>query len=367
MKNISEKTIKETLNNYNLSRKKIIGTLGTIMLLSLTGCSKSVADQHNLNLTSEEWEEKITSENDTVLFSQNNISSHDLVNLRDDTTELRFNDCNFIDDLSIIPDVCPDLQVLDVSNCASVTDFSFLYDLDELEKVSISESAFVTEELVDYLDENDIEHDITDEAISNAKRVDDILKSIITDDMTDREKIQAITLYVMKNYSYDENLVEDSNVYPLSTMLNDEGGVCAGFSYLTNVLLNKVGIRSYLISNPSYHEWNLVEMDDKWYYLDPTNVNQGFISDFLLDKFNIGYVYMSDPSNNFFTPVEDYRSDKIVIPDELVSEISEDNKAKGFFEKNSHSLAFGAFTAFALFELGSAVSMVYRKVTKQFL
>ena len=58
-------------------------------------------------------------------------------------------------------------------------------------------------------------------------------------DMTDEEKIQAITFYVIDNYSYKMSKVFESNAEPLESMLDNKGGVCASYAYLTNVLLRK--------------------------------------------------------------------------------------------------------------------------------
>jgi transglutaminase-like putative cysteine protease len=51
-------------------------------------------------------------------------------------------------------------------------------------------------------------------------------------------------------------------------------GVCYHFAILNNELLNRVGIKSYLVSGYTKkglgHEWLNVYLDDKWYSIDPT-------------------------------------------------------------------------------------------------
>ena len=55
-------------------------------------------------------------------------------------------------------------------------------------------------------------------------------------------------------------------------MLDNKGGVCASYAYLTNVLLRKAGIESYEITSDS-HAWNVIELDGKYYYLDGINAS----------------------------------------------------------------------------------------------
>ena len=51
-------------------------------------------------------------------------------------------------------------------------------------------------------------------------------------------------------------------------------GICYHFAILNNELLNRIGIKSYLVSGYTKkglgHEWLNVYLDGKWYSIDPT-------------------------------------------------------------------------------------------------
>lgn len=73
----------------------------------------------------------------------------------------------------------------------------------------------------------------------------------------------------------------DQNAYGA---LVEGKAVCAGYSKAYQLLLHKVGIPAWCVmgysnnpttNNPESHEWNLVSIDDKWYYTDVTWDDQG--------------------------------------------------------------------------------------------
>ena len=250
----------------------------------------------------------------------------------------------YIDELSMIADYCPNLESIVIDTCPSITDLSFLCDCPNLKHVLITENGFVTPELVDYFNQHGIEHNITQDALNDVDELDAIIDEIITDDMSDEEKIQAVTYYVINNYKYRITKVFESNDAPLSSTLENKGGVCASYAYLTNVLLRKAGITSYEVTtNASValgHAWNLVELDGKYYYLDATNIKQiPLISNLVLKHFNIGFSYMTDPRATSLTPMKDFDNvKKIVIPDELIEDIERGESTKSLMEKYGNSV-----------------------------
>ena len=123
-------------------------------------------------------------------------------------------------------------------------------------------------------------------------KVDSIMKSIITDNMSDREKIKAFHDYVINNTKYDVEYVE-SKLTDINNPSHTAIGpllygkaLCGGYTDLMAIFLNKIGIPNYKISGED-HVWNLVYLDGKWLHLDltwddPVTSNGENI---LLDKF----------------------------------------------------------------------------------
>ena len=161
--------------------------------------------------------------------------------------------------------------------------------------------------------------------------------------MTDEEKIQAITYYVIDNYHYKITKVFESNSDPLTSTLKNGGGVCASYAYLTNILLRGAGIKSYEVTTSNEvllgHGWNMVEIDGKYYYLDATNIKQiPIISKLALKYFNIGFFYMTDPKATSFSPMKDFDDvEKISISEEMIADIERGESEKNIYEKYGNS------------------------------
>lgn len=116
---------------------------------------------------------------------------------------------------------------------------------------------------------------------------DRILNKILTDSMTDEEKVEAIYKYLENNTVYDNEALamaesngfsdvsgfEDSfNTYGI---LCNKKGVCQSYAYTVNLLSKKAGINSIMLtgymSKTLPHAWNAIEYDGKWYWIDATN------------------------------------------------------------------------------------------------
>ncbi len=112
----------------------------------------------------------------------------------------------------------------------------------------------------------------------NAK-LEKVKSQIITDDMTDKEKIKAFHDYIINNSVYDEERAtniekgNDTNYKYNSHKANGpllEGkALCSGYSDAMKLFLDDLGIKNYKISNKN-HIWNLVYLDGKWLHLDLT-------------------------------------------------------------------------------------------------
>ena len=149
--------------------------------------------------------------------------------------------------------------------------------------------------------------------------------------MSDKEKIQRVCYYVLNTLEYDITRTRESNINPLNESLNNGKVVCASYAYFANVLLNKVGINSYQIVNHS-HGWNMVEVDDKYYYIDLTNMDEE-IYNFILKTCNTSKYYMIDTEGTIASSMTSSTNEKTLIPTSLIKDIENGRSKKDIFEK----------------------------------
>lgn len=107
------------------------------------------------------------------------------------------------------------------------------------------------------------------------QKLDQIIKEIITDDMSDKEKITVFHDYIIDNTVYDSNYLE-TNLNDIDNPSHKALGplffgkaLCGGYADVMAIFLNKLNIPNYRISS-SDHIWNFVYVDNNWYHLDLT-------------------------------------------------------------------------------------------------
>lgn len=126
------------------------------------------------------------------------------------------------------------------------------------------------------------------------KQVDDILARIITPEMTNYEKVQAIYDYVIANSTYGGGIIywnemmsfmgnriytnqSDIEMVYMSHVILDTGvGVCDNYAAAFTVLTRAIGVESYWVggkvaySGGGYvgHRWNNIKVGGKWFEFD---------------------------------------------------------------------------------------------------
>ena len=305
-------------------KKYTLMTIPTIALMaSFTGCSNEYVEEVPLAECTDLVDDmSFTDENYKMLYlNYSDITDDDLDKIPSYIEELSFYDCYFIKDLSRLPEICPNLKYLYISNCPCITNFDFVYKFNSLESFKIHDEAFITGDLALYLDSKGIRHNIGDKELEMAHKVDKIASNLFTDGMSDEEKIKAVSMYIMDNYEYDELFTDVSNMSPLETMLYKKRAVCAGYAYFATVLLRKGNVDAYQVMN-NKHMWNLIKEDDKYYYLDTTFVD-GNNFDFIVKKCEHAPGYMSDPKATNLTTMSKYDAgiDTVLIPKAMVEDI----------------------------------------------
>lgn len=108
--------------------------------------------------------------------------------------------------------------------------------------------------------------------------LEDIRIDLFRSKNTDIEKIEKAYNYIIKNYKYDFDKINNiSNEYVpvIDSVIEDESGICYDFAALFAGILRSEGIQTKLIKGyrldlNGYHAWNEVLYDGKWVTIDTT-------------------------------------------------------------------------------------------------
>lgn len=142
------------------------------------------------------------------------------------------------------------------------------------------------------------------------RQVTKIYNKIITEDMTDVEKLCAFHNYIIVNTSYDyENYFNDSlpdTVYTAEGVFFEGKAVCQGYAEALKLFLDMAGIESKLVYGYGWnaiegdwegHAWNLVKLGNNWYHVDTTWDDPDTENDIYYDYFCIPDSVMDDDHN----------------------------------------------------------------------
>ncbi len=88
--------------------------------------------------------------------------------------------------------------------------------------------------------------------------------------LNDVAKVKAIHDFVVNTISYDQTLT-DHSVYG-GLLDKKHSCVCQGYSLLTYKMLTDAGLEAHYVTGwaGENHAWNIVKLDNKWYFLDVT-------------------------------------------------------------------------------------------------
>jgi len=100
------------------------------------------------------------------------------------------------------------------------------------------------------------------------KRTSELL-SVVDERMTDAQKVAAL----YNKFRTSTKYVKNSGHWIMTGPLLEGGGICGGYSWAFQYLLQRAGIEAiYATGGTSlgYHAWNYMELDGKWYFADST-------------------------------------------------------------------------------------------------
>ena len=103
--------------------------------------------------------------------------------------------------------------------------------------------------------------------------VDKVIKEIIKDDMSTKEKIKAIHDYIINKAKYDSDRSDKKVTKYHSDIaygpLFEGYAICGGYSDAMKLFLDKLDIPNFKISSEN-HVWNVVFVDGEWLHIDLT-------------------------------------------------------------------------------------------------
>lgn len=115
----------------------------------------------------------------------------------------------------------------------------------------------------------------SEEALYYDSIIKQILSEIISEDMSDVDKLKAMHDYMIRNYAYDVDLSYGAETYEFQCLLNNNTGVCQAYMELFYYLCSYSGIKCYTVTGKMKksgigHGWNAVELDGQIYFIDVT-------------------------------------------------------------------------------------------------
>ncbi len=121
-----------------------------------------------------------------------------------------------------------------------------------------------------------------DECAQKQKKVDSWVRHCVNGmpiGADDYEKVKYIYKYIIVNTDYVLGSPDNQNI--LSVMLNGKS-VCQGYAKAMQYLLNDVGIPCTMVvgkvNGGEGHAWNLIYIDDAYYYVDATWGDSGYLT-----------------------------------------------------------------------------------------
>ncbi len=210
----------------------------------------------------------------------------------------------FISDISAIKG--SNIETLNISFLKCVSSEMLLETVKSLPKLKeivgfeINNAGMCSDELIQYCYNNGIKHPFSERSLEIKHKLQKIASEVIVEEMDEKEKIKALSEYVIKNMEYDYSIdsIEDQSEKIkkgwgecLYYSVIEGKGVCQGYTTFAQNLFTEAGIKSFKTDGLN-HTWNLVQIDDEYYWVDLTAVDiivdeetSSSFDDYNLDKY----------------------------------------------------------------------------------
>lgn len=293
--------IKDKLNNSDLSDLRYLQNLET---LEISNNDINLSDiKYNQNLKSLNIDScilknttDIPNSTETLIITNSSINDNSLITPfflkkiyieNTPISNLAFKNPSTLEELHIIGDVildfnniksCTNLNKLTLKLCSNVTNSHILNQLPNLKTIELDDYASIWLS-VNTIEQLPLNEETKECLLCQIKQLDNIYSSIINENDSDCEKVKNISLYILGQLSYDENISNDYNgniekvleynANPIESSLTKEQAICINYSCLFKALLNRTGLENYqLFSN--IHTWNIVSSENGYQGYDLT-------------------------------------------------------------------------------------------------
>ena len=263
-----------------------------------------------------------------------------------------------------------------ISNLRSLEPLTYLPKLKKLDFGGSEE--LVNDKVLNYIKKNNIvgsNYDETKYMYLNRgldTKLKNIIDSLELDNLSALDKIKKITIYVIDNIEYDDECGVNNKCEYTDTSFNilerslSGKGICYNYAHLENKLLNRAGIKSYLVSGFNKtglgHEWVNVYLDGKWYGIDPTWIDTYVTEAKKLKNTGKSRFYMIEESNKDWNNLhkEDVLPSKIVNPEkEIIDEVIIDEHTSKL-EDDYYNIFIISIVILSLFIL----AIIYKRIDK---
>lgn len=206
----------------------------------------------------------------------------EITSLRSITNNIRLKNPSYLEKLYITSDTS--LDMTNLKNCTNLKELTLLLvsniknpqvlsKLPSLEKITLDEYAAIWLDLevlenlpLDYRTKKELEI-----IIRNINIIENSLN--VSKDAPDYIKAQNISTYIIDNYEYDSESVEnfaagtgdvsEYNRYPFTTMLETKKGVCVNYACLFQALSNRLELESFQLFG-NQHTWNTARINGEY-------------------------------------------------------------------------------------------------------
>ena len=214
-----------------------------------------------------------------------NQKLEDSINSTDVAPGKAYDDGIFIRDLTSL-EGNKNLEEINISLLENITSEDFLRlvkSCPNLKKIigqEINNAYMCSNELVDYCEENKIEHPFTEKSLQIKNKLIKIVKNVTNDNMNEMEKIKALSKYEMNHLKYydvdNEKDKDKAKKIAWSERLYYaaiEGiALCDGYTLYAHALFLEAGIKSYGLCSLD-HAYNLVKVNGEYFLIDLTNLD----------------------------------------------------------------------------------------------
>ena len=299
--------INNTLNNNDLSDLKYLPRLTALyiydntiniedikynqdlMILSLTNCTISNTKDLPNAIESLYIDDSTITDQEVIIpyyatqvFLRKSIANN-----------LRLKNPSILEKLFITSDVmldmnnlksCSNLKELTILMSSNIKNAHILKELPSLESIFIDEYAaiWLDMETLQTLPLPEEDKLIVGDIIY---KLDSVANTLVPDkNISEKEKIYRITLYLLEKIDYDydavkapdetDDRVEKYNLNPLTIALEGDLGICINYSCMFQALSNRVGLDTYQVFN-DVHAWNATKVDGEYKGYDVTYLELG--------------------------------------------------------------------------------------------